>query len=54
MMQFIIWVKRTRMDIMHNSVTLEPKYTNLKTDPINNKKNVVYYFVYMSHYLVTK
>ena len=32
-----IWVKRTRMDIIQNSVTFfstsEPKYTNFKTGP---------------------
>ena len=39
---YYIWVKRTRMDIMQNSVTffrtLEPNYTNLKTDPIKSNK----------------
>ena len=40
---FFIWVKRTRMDIMQNSVTFfstsELKYTNFKTDP-NKSKNM--------------
>ena len=43
---------------MQNSVTffstLEPNYTNLKTNPIKSKKNIVHYFVYKSHYLETK
>ena len=46
------------MDIMQNSVTFfstsEPNYTNLKTDPIKSKKNVVHYFVYKSHYFGNK
>ena len=46
------------MDIMQNSVTFfstsKPNYTNEKTDPIKSKTNVVQYFVYKSHYLVTK
>ena len=52
-------VKRTKMNIKQNIVTFfssisEPKYTNYKTDLITSKKNVVHYFVYKSHYLVTK
>ena len=47
------------MDIMQKIVTfystLEPNYTNKKTDPIEIKKiYIVHYFVYKSLYLVTK
>ena len=53
-----IWVKRTRMDIIQKSVTFFQLWS-LNT-PIEKKglvkknKKIVYYFVYKSHYLLTK